>query len=68
MRDSEPGCLLYSLLRSRANFRACIVHEQYRDLAALDAHQASVHRKAYFPKIRAILESITVAYLDGVVP
>ena len=68
MRETEPGCLLYSLLKSRANPRAYIVHEQYRDQAALDVHEASAHGKIYFPKIRAILESITVEYFDGVVP
>ncbi len=68
MRDSEPGCLLYSLLKSRTNPRAYIVHEQYRDQLALDTHEASPHGKIYFPKIRAILESITVEYFDGVIP
>jgi quinol monooxygenase YgiN len=67
MRESEPGCLLYSLLRSRTNPRAYIVQEQYRDQAALEEHEASAHRKIYFPRIRAILESISVEYFDGVV-
>jgi quinol monooxygenase YgiN len=51
MRDREPGCLLYSLLKSRANPRAYIVHEQYRDAAALAEHEPSPHGKIYFPKI-----------------
>ena len=67
MRDQEPGCLLYSLLKSRTNPRAYIVHEQYRDAAALETHESSPHGKIYFPKIRAILESITVEYFDAVV-
>ena len=50
MRQHEPGCLLYSVLKSRTNPRAYIVHEQYRDQAALDAHQSSEHGKIYFPK------------------
>ena len=68
MRDHEPDCLLYSLLKSRANPRSYIVQEQYRDPAALDAHQTSLHGKVYFPKMRAILETITVEYFDVVVP
>jgi quinol monooxygenase YgiN len=68
MREKEPGCLLYSLLKSRTNPRSYIVHEQYRDQLALDTHQASPHGKVYFPKMRAILETITVEYFDGVVP
>jgi quinol monooxygenase YgiN len=67
MREKEPGCLLYSLLRSRTNSRSYIVHEQYRDPAALEAHQGSAHGKIYFPRMRAILESVTVEYFDGVV-
>ena len=60
--------MLYSLLKSRTNPRSYIVHEQYRDQAALDVHQSSAHGKIYFPKIRAMLESINVAYFDVVVP
>jgi quinol monooxygenase YgiN len=67
MREHEPNCLLYSLLKSRTNPRAYIVEEQYRDQAALDAHQSSEHGAHFFPKIRALLESITVEYFDAVV-
>ena len=67
IRNHEPRCVLYSLLKSRMNPRAYIVHEQYRDQGALDAHQTSTYGKVMFPKIRSILESITVEYFDGVV-
>jgi quinol monooxygenase YgiN len=67
MRLHEPGCLLYSLPRSRKDARDYIVHERYADQAALDAHQKSSHGAVFFPKMRAILESITVEYFDGVV-
>jgi len=67
VRMHEPGCLLYSLHRSRTDPRAYIVQEQYRDQAALDAHEASAHGAEYFPPIRAILESIHVEYFDTVV-
>jgi quinol monooxygenase YgiN len=68
IRDGEPDCLYYSLLKSRANARAYIVEEQYRDQAAFDAHQSSPHGKIYFARIRAILESIEVEYFDVIVP
>jgi quinol monooxygenase YgiN len=64
MRKHEPGCVYYSLLRSRTAPRPYIVEEQYRDHAAWEAHQASDYGKIYFPKIRSILESITVEYFD----
>lgn len=64
----EPDCLYYSLLKSRTNPRAYLVEEQYRDEAAFDVHQSSAYGKTYFPKIRAILESISVEYFDVMVP
>ncbi len=67
MRAHEPGCILYSLLKSRAKPSAYIVHEQYQDQAALDAHQKSEHGAKYFPQMRAILEKIGVEYFNGVV-
>lgn len=67
MRAQEPGCILYALLRSRDDPRGYIVQEQYRDQSALEAHERSAHGALYFPRIRAILESITVEYYDGVV-
>ena len=67
VRDNEPDCLLYSLLKSRTNPLSYIVQEQYRDQPAWEAHQSSPHGKIYFSRIRAILESITVEYFDTVV-
>jgi quinol monooxygenase YgiN len=67
IQGQEPDCVLYTLLKSRTNQRAYIVQEQYRDQAALDAHQTTEYGKTYFPRIRAILESITVEYFDLVV-
>lgn len=64
MRTAEPGCLLYSLLRSRVDRRGYIVQEQYLDQAALGLHESSEHGRQYFPRIRALLESISVEYFD----
>jgi quinol monooxygenase YgiN len=67
MRNHEPGCLLYSLLKSRSYPGGYIIQEQYRDQAALDAHETSGHGAIYFPRMRALLESITVEYYDRIV-
>lgn len=67
MRAHEPRCLLYSLLKSRSKPGAYIVHEQYQNQAALDAHQKSPHGAKYFPLMRAIIEKIDVEYFDGIV-
>ena len=63
----EPGCVYYSLLKSRTDPRAYIVEEQYRDEAAWQAHQDAPYGKTYFPKMRAIID-IAVEYFDVVVP
>ncbi len=67
IQQHEPDCVLYTLLKSRKNPLAYIVQEQYRNQAALDAHQTTAYGKTYFPKIRAILQSISVEYFDVVV-
>ena len=67
MQKHEPGCLLYSLLKSRSKPGAYIVHEQYRNPAALDAHQKSAHGAKYSPLMRAVIDKIDVEYFDGVV-
>jgi quinol monooxygenase YgiN len=67
MRKYEPGCLLYSLLKSRTRPGAYIVHEQYRNQAALDTHQKSAHGAKYFPQMRTVIEKIDVEYFNGVV-
>lgn len=66
MRLREPNCLLYSLLKSRTDPRSYIVHEQYADQEALDEHENSPHGAEFFPRIRAILDDITVEYFDSV--
>jgi quinol monooxygenase YgiN len=68
IRKGEPNCLYYSLLKSRTNPRAYIVEEQYGNQEVLDQHQSSPYGKTYFPKMRAILESIQVEYFDVIVP
>lgn len=65
IREAEPGCMFYSLMKSRTNSRAYIVEEQYRDQKAWEAHQSSEYGKTYFPKIRAII-AIQVEYFDVV--
>jgi quinol monooxygenase YgiN len=68
MRVQEPDCILYSLLKSRTKTGAYIVHEQYQNQAALDAHQKTSYGSVYFPKMRAIIDTITVEYFDGIIP
>jgi quinol monooxygenase YgiN len=68
IRRHEPGCLLYSLLKSRSDPRAYIVQEQYVDEDALEAHMTAPYSDTLFPAIRKLLERIEVEYFDGISP
>ncbi|MGH3570130.1 MAG: putative quinol monooxygenase [Pseudonocardia sp.] len=43
---TEPGCLVFTVHRERENPREFLLHEQYRDDDALEAHRASTHFRA----------------------
>lgn len=66
IRKEETGNIYYDLYKSRTSAQAYVVTERYKDQAAWQAHQDSEYGKIYFPKIRAILESIEVEYFDAV--
>lgn len=67
MRQHEPDCILYSLLRSRTDPRKYIVHEQYRNQKALEIHEESSHGAMYFSRMREVIEDLEVEYFDGIV-
>lgn len=66
IRKEETGNVYYDLLKSHTNPRGYTVTERYKDQEAWQKHQDSAYGKEYFPKIRAILESIVVEYFDEV--
>jgi quinol monooxygenase YgiN len=43
----EPGCLMYVGHQSTEDPRKFMFYEQYKDLAALDAHRAAPYFKQY---------------------
>ena len=57
VREQEPGCLLYHVNRSRENVNLFLLYEQYRDMAALEAHRTTTH-------FREIVEGTIVPLLD----
>ena len=57
VREQEPGCLLYYANRSRENADLFLLYEQYRDMAALEAHRATPH-------FREIIEGTIVPLLE----
>lgn len=66
MRLQEPGCLIYSLLRSRLHPGTYILHEQYVDPDALSKHQHSPAVAAYVLRLRELLETMEVEYFDAI--
>lgn len=66
VNTKESGNVYYDLYRVPNETGQYRVMERYVDQAALDAHQHSAYGREYFPKIRAILESISVDYLESV--
>ncbi len=66
VRAEESGNLYYDLYQVPNQPGHYRVMERYIDQAALDAHHHSAHGKKYFPKIRALLESLSVEYFESV--
>ncbi len=62
----DEGNIYYDLYKSRTVPRGYVVLERYSDVAHWQAHQDAEYGKDYFPKIRAMLESIEVEYFDEV--
>lgn len=64
---AEPGCRRYDLYRNAEGAAGFHLFEIYDDQAALEAHRASAHYKAYRAKIPDYLaEPIGVKVLSGV--
>ena len=61
----EEGNVYYDLYKSRIKERTYILTERYVNQAAWQAHQDSDYVNVYFPKIRAVLETISVEYFDA---
>ena len=61
----EPGCITYDLYRAQSG--SFHLFETYRDQAAVEAHRATAHYKAYRARIADLLaEPIGVVILNGV--
>ena len=64
---AEPGCRRYDLYRAAEGAASFHLFEIYADRAALDAHRATEHYRAYRARIQDLLaEPIKVNMLTGV--
>jgi quinol monooxygenase YgiN len=61
----EPGCLQYDLFGTQGNSAGFCLIERYTDPAAIEAHRASAHYKAYRAAIMDLLSApIDVSILE----
>jgi quinol monooxygenase YgiN len=56
VREEEPGCHGYSLVRSRHDPRLFLTFERYEDDAALAEHSRTAHFKQAFDELMERLE------------
>jgi len=56
VKANEPGCTIFTYVRSTDKPRTYLVIEQYADQKAFDAHHATAYLKAFIPKMMACLE------------
>jgi quinol monooxygenase YgiN len=59
----EPGCILYDVCRSKADPNRLLVLEEWESQAALDAHMATAHFKAFVERIGQALDTEPVLEL-----
>ncbi|AEM84171.1 putative quinol monooxygenase [Streptomyces violaceusniger] len=52
---SEPGCRSYDLYTTQAEVLDFVLLERYEDTAALEAHRATAHYKAYRAQLPGLL-------------
>lgn len=52
---SEPGCRFYDLYTTEAEEPGFVLLESYEDFAALQAHRATAHYKAYRAQLPELL-------------
>jgi (4S)-4-hydroxy-5-phosphonooxypentane-2,3-dione isomerase len=65
----EPGCLGFAAARSRTDPADFVLHEQYHDQDAFDAHVASTHyTEIARDRIRPLLAERAVEFYDPVEP
>ena len=61
----EPGCLQYDLFRTSGSSAGFCLIERYTDAAAIEAHRATAHYKAYRAGIMDLLSApIDVSILE----
>lgn len=62
----EPGCLQYDLHQQPDNPRVLVMIEQWRDAAALIAHQATAHYGQFGQRCGPLLETVVLQHLQRI--
>ena len=58
--NTEPGCICYKLLDAVAEKGEFFFYEEYTDAAAIDAHNASDHFKAFGKAIAPLISQAPI--------
>jgi quinol monooxygenase YgiN len=53
--NAEPGCLFYSCYQDLADPNLFMFYEEYEDMAAIDYHNQTAHRIAWWQAVQAVL-------------
>ena len=62
----EPGCLSYVICKTAANPRKTVILEEWKDQAAIDAHNQAPHFTAFGSAIEGRIESLHIMVLETV--
>jgi quinol monooxygenase YgiN len=53
--NAEPGCLFYSCYQDLADPNLFLFYEEYEDWAAIDYHNQTAHRVAWWNAVQEVL-------------
>ncbi len=62
----EPGCLSYLICKDIANPLKTVIIEEWKDQAAIDTHNASLHFAAFGQSISGMTDSLEITVLKTV--
>lgn len=62
--QEEEGCIDYHLFQSQSNENTVTFIEAWKDMNAIESHNASIHFTTIFPKLEDYLENTEVTLYD----
>ena len=62
--QEEEGCIDYHLFQSQSDENTVTFIEAWKDMKAIESHNASIHFTTIFPKLGELLEETDVTLYD----